>query len=76
MIIDRFTEWIRSKLSIHAICETLTCKYCGQEYASRGKKDPGYCKECEEDLLALARQDNLIGGPLGNDKTGKSNWST
>ena len=27
--------------------ETLTCKYCGQEYVSRGKYDPGYCRDCE-----------------------------
>lgn len=63
MIVDRFVEWIGKRLSIHAICETLTCKRCGQEYASRGKYDPGYCKQCEEDMK---RCNNVfIGGPLG-----------
>ncbi len=30
-------------------CETLTCKSCGKEYPSRGKYDPGYCRECEKE---------------------------
>lgn len=29
-------------------CETLMCKFCGKEYPSRGKHDPGYCRECEK----------------------------
>lgn len=27
--------------------ERLDCKICGKEYISRGKYDPGYCRECE-----------------------------
>jgi len=26
--------------------ETLTCRYCGKAYKSRGKHDPGYCRDC------------------------------
>lgn len=35
---------------ISAYGEPLTCKYCGKEYTSRGKNDPGYCKSCEKEL--------------------------
>ena len=42
--------------------ETLVCKYCGKEYASRGKHDPGYCKECG--MI-------FIGGPLDGKKVGE-----
>jgi len=65
MLINRFLSWFKDKFAIHAMCEVLTCKYCGQEYASRGKKDPGYCKECEENLKYEQAKENLIGGPLG-----------
>lgn len=36
---------------IHAPCEILTCKICGKEYPSRGKYDPGYCRECEDKVI-------------------------
>lgn len=34
---------------INGPAEILTCKYCGRDYVSRGKNDPGYCKECERE---------------------------
>lgn len=42
--------------------ERLTCKYCGKEYLSRGKHDPGYCKEC-----GLV----FLNGPLDGKKVGE-----
>ena len=42
--------------------EKCKCKYCGKEYVSRGKKDPGYCKSCGE---------VYIGGPLDGKKVGE-----
>lgn len=47
-------------LNSHA--ETLICKFCGKEYISRGKHDPGYCKECGREL---------IGGPLDGRLAGE-----
>lgn len=58
MIINEFLEFIKGRLVIHGHCETLTCERCGQEYPSRGKHDPGMCKECEAKLT-------LSGGPAG-----------
>lgn len=46
----------------NAYAEILTCKYCGKEYVSRGKDDPGYCKECGMIFL---------GGPLDGKKVGE-----
>ena len=36
--------------------EILTCKVCGKEYVSRGKNDPGICRECEEANRPLVKQ--------------------
>lgn len=36
---------------IFAPAETLTCKICGAEYTSRGKYDPGYCRDCEKKMI-------------------------
>lgn len=30
--------------------ENLVCKYCGTIYQSRGKDDPGYCRDCETSI--------------------------
>lgn len=50
------------KVVVHAPAETMICKKCGKEYFSRGKYDPGICRECEQE------QAQLIGGPLdGNN---------
>lgn len=46
------------KVVVHAPAETLICKKCGKEYFSRGKGDPGICRECEE------KEKPLVGGPL------------
>lgn len=37
------------KVSIYAEdhAEKLTCSICGRQYVSRGKFDPGICRECE-----------------------------
>ena len=45
--------------SVHAPAETLTCKRCGCIYVSTGKKDSGYCQDCNRTINAL-----LKGGPL------------
>lgn len=42
---------------------TIVCKICRQEYVSRGKDDPGYCRECEEAM----KEHNLSGGPLDGE---------
>jgi len=51
---------------INGPAETLTCKYCGRDYLSRGKKDPGYCKECEAKMKGDTAQ--ISGGDDGFDK--------
>lgn len=38
--------------------EKLTCSICGRQYVSRGKFDPGICRECEREKNA-----HCIGGP-------------
>lgn len=37
--------------------EKLKCSLCGKEYVSRGKWDPGICRECEREKNA-----HCIGG--------------
>ena len=37
--------------------EKLKCSLCGKEYISRGKYDPGICRECEREKNA-----HCIGG--------------
>ena len=51
---------------INGPAETLTCKYCGRDYLSRGKKDPGYCKECERKMKGDTAP--ISGGDEGFDK--------
>lgn len=51
---------------INGPAETLTCKYCGRDYLSRGKKDPGYCKECERKMKGDMAP--ISGGDDGFDK--------
>ena len=43
--------------------EHLTCSKCGKEYVSRGKWDPGICRDCEKKQKA-----HLVGGPLDGEK--------
>ena len=42
--------------------EKLRCSKCGKEYVSRGKYDPGICRDCEAKKKA-----HLIGGPLDGE---------
>ena len=42
--------------------EKLTCKVCGKQYVSRGKNDPGICRDCEKEKAA-----KLIGGPYDGE---------
>ena len=42
--------------------EVNVCKYCGKEYTSMGKYDPGYCRECGMIFL---------NGPLDGKKVGE-----
>ena len=37
--------------------EKLYCRICGKKYVSRGKNDPGICRECEREQNA-----HCIGG--------------
>lgn len=32
--------------------EKLTCSLCGKQYISRGKYDPGICRDCEREKNA------------------------
>ena len=50
-------------VSVYAPAETLTCSICGKPYVSRGKYDPGYCRDCERRILS--QNAPLVGGPLG-----------
>lgn len=50
------------RITINSYAETLTCKFCGGSYISRGKHDPGYCKECAMVFLK---------GPLDGKKVGE-----
>lgn len=52
------------KVSIYAEdhAEHLICSKCGQEYISRGKFDPGICRECEREKNA-----HCIGGPCNGE---------
>ena len=46
----------------HAYAETLICRICGKSYFSRGKHDPGICRQCEAEQNA-----NCVGGPLDGE---------
>lgn len=60
-ITDKASHWHEPpKVSIYAEdhAEKLTCSICGRQYVSRGKFDPGICRECEREKNA-----HCIGGP-------------
>lgn len=42
--------------------EKLVCSVCGKRYVSRGKYDPGICRECQKERDAA-----LVGGPLNGE---------
>lgn len=54
-------ETIRIFADGHA--EILTCCMCGKTYTSRGRYDPGYCYDCEQQMKY--QNAPLVGGPLG-----------
>ena len=49
-------------VTVYAPAETLTCRLCGAQYVSRGKHDPGYCRDCERKILM--QNAPCSGGPL------------
>lgn len=53
---------------IYAPCEELTCKFCGKGYPSRGKQDPGYCRECEKKMIEESAY--FVNGVLDGQKVG------
>lgn len=50
-------------IEVYAPAEIMTCSICGREYVSRGRYDPGICRECERNQTAANAP--LVGGPLG-----------
>lgn len=51
--------------------EKLTCFICGCQYISRGKYDPGICRDCERAETEKAAM--LVGGPYDGQKAGDQN---
>lgn len=51
MVLEDVDKTNCPKVVIYAPAEILTCKICGKEYVSRGKYDPGYCRDCEKDMI-------------------------
>lgn len=56
-------------ITLNSYAETLICKFCGKEYISRGKYDPGYCKECGRELIG-GPLDGRLAGELKYDDSG------
>lgn len=52
------------KITIYAEdhAEKLICSICGRQYVSRGRFDPGICRECEREKNA-----HCIGGPCDGE---------
>lgn len=48
--------------------DKLICRMCGKRYASRGKWDPGICRDCER--AETEKEALLIGGPCDGQKAG------
>ena len=47
---------------IHAPAEILTCSICGKEYVSRGKYDPGFCRQCADEMKNKKLMDGILEG--------------
>lgn len=64
MVLSNDSNQVQSQepIAINSYGELLTCKFCGGSYISRGKHDPGYCKECAMVFLK---------GPLDGKKVGE-----
>ena len=63
MILEDVNKDDPPQIVIYGPAPTIVCKICRQEYVSRGKDDPGYCRECEEAM----KEHNLSGGPLDGE---------
>lgn len=48
--------------------EHLKCSLCGREYISRGKYDPGICRDCEREKNAHCVGGVYDGEPAHDDK--------
>ena len=58
-----------NNIIINGPADQRVCLYCGQLYISRGKNDPGYCKDCERKMKAtIIAPSNLSGGKESYDK--------
>lgn len=55
-------------IRLNSYAETLICSICDKAYISRGKHDPGYCRDCERTTV---NEDTVfIGGPLHGQRVG------
>ena len=45
----KMKDWNKQPVTIYAEdhAEKLMCSICGKQYISRGKYDPGICRDCE-----------------------------
>ena len=60
---EKISHWHEPpKIYAEDHAEKLTCSMCGRQYVSRGKFDPGICRECEAKKKA-----KLIGGPCDGE---------
>ena len=48
--------------------EKLTCSLCGKQYISRGKYDPGICRDCEREKNAKCVGGMYDGEPAHDGK--------
>ena len=73
-MIKKIKEW-KPREPVIIIAEDhadkLICRICGKQYASRGKYDPGICRDCEKNETMKNAQ--LIGGPCDGQKAGDVN---
>ena len=68
-ITDKASHWHEPpKVSIYAEnhAEKLTCRICGKQYISSGKRDPGFCRDCLREMDE--ENATLMGGPLDGHK--------
>lgn len=49
--------------------ETLICCFCSKKYKSRGKRDPGYCRDCGLIYSGGPLDGKLVGEILYDDTT-------
>jgi len=71
-ITTKIKQWFAPKEPLYIFAEDhadkMICINCGKKYVSRGKWDPGICRECEKEI---AQQNSyLVGGPLDGQKAG------